>query len=95
MNDVRICREIDTRSSYTILSVARLLNLVTPELSENAAEYLASCQTYEGGVGGEEFNEAHGGYTFCAFAAICILGKENMINKRTLLVSTKFRLIHF
>ena len=39
------------------------------------AEYLLSCQTYEGGFGGEPFNEAHGGYNFCAFAALLILGR--------------------
>lgn len=35
---------------------------------------LCSCQTYEGGFGGEPCNEAHGGYTFCALAALVILG---------------------
>ena len=39
------------------------------------AEYLLSCQTYEGGFGGEPFNEAHGGYNFCALAALLILGQ--------------------
>lgn len=32
-----------------------------------------SCQTYEGGFGGEPWNEAHGGYAFCAVAALAIL----------------------
>jgi protein farnesyltransferase subunit beta len=31
-----------------------------------------SCQTWEGGFGGEPYSEAHGGYTFCAVAAIQI-----------------------
>lgn len=34
-----------------------------------------SCQTYEGGFGGEPGYEAHGGYVFCAFAALVILGR--------------------
>ena len=34
-----------------------------------------SCQTYEGGFGGEPGLEAHGGYAFCAFAALVILGR--------------------
>jgi prenyltransferase beta subunit len=36
---------------------------------------LCSCQTYEGGFGGEPGSEAHGGYVFCAFAALIILGR--------------------
>lgn len=34
-----------------------------------------SCQTYEGGFGGEPGHEAHGGYVFCAFAALVLLGR--------------------
>jgi len=37
---------------------------------------LIRCQTYEGGFGGEPGNEAHGGYAFCAFAALVILGRH-------------------
>ncbi|CAN0397406.1 unnamed protein product, partial [Discosporangium mesarthrocarpum] len=33
------------------------------------------CQTFEGGFGGEPWNEAHGGYAFCAFASLVILGQ--------------------
>lgn len=91
--------EIDTRSIYTCLAVARILNILTPgnycllvyihemtlecnfliyffhtELCEGVADYVLTCQTYEGGFGGEPFNEAHGGYNFCALAALLILG---------------------
>ena len=45
------------------------------ELCEGVADYLLACQTYEGGFGGEPFNEAHGGYNFCALAALLILGR--------------------
>ena len=44
------------------------------ELCEGVAEYLLACQTFEGGFGGEPFNEAHGGYNFCALAGLLILG---------------------
>ena len=53
--------EIDTRGTYTVLAIARIMNIMTPELVEGVAEFLLSCQTYEGGFGGEPFNEAHGG----------------------------------
>lgn len=36
---------------------------------------MIACQTFEGGFGGEPFNEAHGGYNFCALAALLILGR--------------------
>jgi protein farnesyltransferase subunit beta len=32
-------------------------------------------QSYEGGVGGEPWNEAHGGYTFCGLAALALAGR--------------------
>jgi protein farnesyltransferase subunit beta len=35
------------------------------------------CQTYEGGFGGDPGHEAHGGYVFCAFAALVILGQAS------------------
>jgi hypothetical protein len=46
-----------------------------------------SCQTYEGGFGGEPCNEAHGGYTFCALAALLILGTAQHAQLQPLQVS--------
>ncbi|CAN0040253.1 unnamed protein product [Pylaiella littoralis] len=66
--------EVDARGTYTVIAVASLLNMLTPELSEGVADFAVRCQTYEGGFGGEPWNEAHGGYTFCAFASLVILG---------------------
>eukprot|EP01116_Phalansterium_solitarium_P003521 TRINITY_DN14335_c0_g1_i1.p1 TRINITY_DN14335_c0_g1~~TRINITY_DN14335_c0_g1_i1.p1 ORF type:complete len:395 (-),score=85.55 TRINITY_DN14335_c0_g1_i1:355-1539(-) len=77
--------EIDVRASYCALSVASVLGILTPELSAGAAEFLASCQTYEGGIGGEPGNEAHGGYTFCALAALVILDSTHLIDVDRLL----------
>mmetsp|Transcript_18947 Transcript_18947/g.52877 ORF Transcript_18947/g.52877 Transcript_18947/m.52877 type:complete len:665 (-) Transcript_18947:390-2384(-) len=37
-------------------------------------DFVRACQTYEGGIGGEPFSEAHGGYTLCAVAALKLLG---------------------
>jgi len=66
--------EIDVRGTYTVVAVAALLNMLTPELAAGVAEYVMSCQSYEGGFGGEPGSEAHGGYVFCAVAALVILG---------------------
>lgn len=65
--------EIDTRGTYTVISIARILNILTPELCEGVADFVLRCQTYEGGFGGEPGNEAHGGYNFCAVASLLIL----------------------
>ncbi len=67
--------EVDVRGTYTVVAIAALLNLLTVELTDGVAEFTVSCQTYEGGFGGEPGNEAHGGYAFCAVAALQILGK--------------------
>uniref|UniRef100_A0AAZ3SHY9 Protein farnesyltransferase subunit beta n=1 Tax=Oncorhynchus tshawytscha TaxID=74940 RepID=A0AAZ3SHY9_ONCTS len=44
-----------------------------------------SCQNWEGGLGGVPGLEAHGGYTFCGMAALVILGKEHMLDLKSLL----------
>lgn len=38
------------------------------------------CQSFEGGLGGEPGNEAHGGYTFCGLAALCLLDRAQELN---------------
>ncbi|CCH42283.1 hypothetical protein BN7_1827 [Wickerhamomyces ciferrii] len=68
--------EKDTRAVYCALVIASLFDLLTPELTKGTAEWLAKCQTYEGGFGGVPYDEAHGGYTFCGAAALVILGKD-------------------
>jgi len=68
------------------LATASLVNILTPELMEGAAEFVARCQTYEGGIGGEPGNEAHGGYAFFGFAALVIMQKTDLIDLPALLV---------
>lgn len=65
--------EVDSRGTYTVIAIARILNILTEQLIDGVANYLLQCQTYEGGFGGEPGNEAHGGYNFCALAALLIL----------------------
>ena len=48
------------------------------ELFHRTDEWLLRCQTYEGGFGGTPGMEAHGGYTFCGFAALMLMGKEKL-----------------
>lgn len=68
--------ESDVRGTYTVIAISYLLHILTPELVQDVPEYIIACQTYEGGFGGEPMGtEAHGGYTFCAVAALNILRK--------------------
>ena len=68
--------EYDTRSTYCALVISSLLNVTTPQLIEGVQDWIVSCQTYEGGFAGVPHTEAHGGYTFCAFASLFLLNKE-------------------
>ncbi|KAH8814706.1 terpenoid cyclases/Protein prenyltransferase [Flagelloscypha sp. PMI_526] len=71
--------EVDTRGTYGLLCAATLLNLLTPELVENTAQWIVDCQCYEGGFSSESYlgspphGEAHGGYTFCGLAGWVML----------------------
>eukprot|EP01104_Vermistella_antarctica_P005700 TRINITY_DN1622_c0_g3_i2.p1 TRINITY_DN1622_c0_g3~~TRINITY_DN1622_c0_g3_i2.p1 ORF type:complete len:367 (-),score=29.36 TRINITY_DN1622_c0_g3_i2:950-1924(-) len=78
--------ELDIRSTYCALSIASMLNLLTPELAKNSAKYIASCQTYEGGMGGTPGAEAHGGYAFCGLAGLVLLGQTDAVDISALLV---------
>lgn len=72
--------EIDIRGSYCALNVASLVNLLTPELTENCIEFICKSQTYEGGIGPYPGKEAHNGYTFCGLAAMEILDGMSRLN---------------
>jgi len=73
--------EVDVRATYTILTITSLLNITTKDLTNGAAMYVSSCQTYEGGFGGEFMNEAHGGYTYCALGALVLLLQQPWVTK--------------
>lgn len=76
--------EVDARAAYLALSVAALMNILTPEMTRNTATWLSSCQRYEGGLSGVHNAEAHGGLAFCAVAALCILGSPTKLLKEAL-----------
>eukprot|EP01127_Copromyxa_protea_P018952 TRINITY_DN6059_c0_g1_i2.p1 TRINITY_DN6059_c0_g1~~TRINITY_DN6059_c0_g1_i2.p1 ORF type:complete len:311 (-),score=39.21 TRINITY_DN6059_c0_g1_i2:24-956(-) len=77
--------EIDVRGCYCALSVASLCNLMTPELVRGTGEWIATCQSYEGGLAGVPFGEAHGGYTFCGYAALFLANGMHLIDQAALL----------
>uniref|UniRef100_Q0VFT7 Protein farnesyltransferase subunit beta n=1 Tax=Xenopus tropicalis TaxID=8364 RepID=Q0VFT7_XENTR len=77
--------EVDVRSAYCAASVASLTNIMTTELFDGTAEWIARCQNWEGGIGGVPGMEAHGGYTFCGVAALVILQRVHLLDLRSLL----------
>jgi protein farnesyltransferase subunit beta len=71
--------EADVRATYCAVAVATGLDVATPELLAGVPEFVARCQTHEGGFAGAPGNEAHGGYTFCSLAALLLLGRTDAV----------------
>lgn len=79
--------ETDVRAVYIVLILISLFNLphdlpALPSAARAAGhttfesgvgEYIRACQSFEGGIGCNPFTEAHGAYTFCGLAALCLL----------------------
>lgn len=72
--------EVDVRVTYCVVSIASLFGILTDELTKGVVDFVVSCQTYEGGFGGEPGNEAHGGYAFCAVATLWVLKSVHRMN---------------
>ena len=74
--------EVDVRGCYCALCVCYMLRMDISRISEacSLVSFVRQCQSHEGGIGGEPGNEAHGGYTFCAFGALVIAGQENAVD---------------
>lgn len=87
--------EIDIRGVYCAAVVAKLTNIYNPEIFDNTGEWLASCQTYEGGFGAMPGLEAHGGYSFCGLASAILLNREKLIDSQAFLRWLTFRQMTF
>jgi protein farnesyltransferase subunit beta len=72
--------ESDSRSTYWGISIASLLNILTPQITAGVAEFLAGCQGYDGGFAPVPGMETHGGYGFTSVAGLSLLGELNRIN---------------
>lgn len=77
--------ETDSRATYCALVILKLLNIHDEILLEDVATWILSCQTYEGGFGSVPGSEAHGGYTFCCVASLCLLNQLRSANLSSLL----------
>jgi protein farnesyltransferase subunit beta len=80
--------EEDVRGAYCAMVVISLLNLpselptpihteagVLTTFQHGLEDYLAKCQTFEGGISGAPGNEAHGAYAFCAIACLFLMNE--------------------
>lgn len=76
--------ESDTRAVYCALCIAQIFDILDDDITKGVFDWLIECQTYEGGFSGEPGDEAHGGYTFCALAAMFILTSPDKILKSNL-----------
>ena len=72
--------ECDVRGAYIAMAVGTIADVLDEELIRGTAQWIASCQTYEGGIGSTPGEEAHGGYTFCGLAALVLLGQVELLN---------------
>uniref|UniRef100_A0A1J3DEG9 Protein farnesyltransferase subunit beta n=1 Tax=Noccaea caerulescens TaxID=107243 RepID=A0A1J3DEG9_NOCCA len=77
--------EMDVRACYTAISIASILNIMDDELTRGLGDYILSCQTYEGGIGGEPGSEAHGGYTYCGLATMILINEVDRLNLDSLM----------
>lgn len=75
------------RGVYCALVVADILNILedNSNLTRGMGDFIARCQTYEGGIACAPFGEAHGGYTFCGLAALLLLKQHDKIDLQRLL----------
>ena len=77
--------EEDIRGAYCAISVAQLTNISIPALFDNTGYWISRCQTYEGGFAARPGTEAHGGYGFCGYAALLLLGQQHKIYLKRLI----------
>lgn len=73
---------MDMRGLYCGLVCADILNLIddNEELTRGMGDFIASCQTYEGGISYAPYGEAHGGYTYCGLAAAILIGEADKLD---------------
>jgi len=75
--------EKDLRFVYCACCVSKMLDDFTFIDVNKACSFIKSTFTYEGGFGQTSYNEGHGGSTFCATAALKILGKlDEVLNQK-------------
>ncbi|KAL5716661.1 protein geranylgeranyltransferase type I [Ranunculus cassubicifolius] len=77
--------EKDLRFVYCAASICFMLNNWSGMEREKAKDYILSCQSYDGGFGLVPGSESHGGATYCAVAALRLMGfiGDNLLSETT------------
>mmetsp|Transcript_772 Transcript_772/g.1187 ORF Transcript_772/g.1187 Transcript_772/m.1187 type:complete len:345 (+) Transcript_772:28-1062(+) len=78
--------ESDMRFVYCAACICHLLNDWNGMDVELTANYIASCQNYDGAMGQAPGQESNGGGTYCAIASLQLMGKLDEIPDRELLL---------
>lgn len=76
--------ELDVRGAYCAASAATICRLDLGAIFTKTPEWIAACQTYEGGISAVPGTEAHGGYAFCGLAALRLLGDTSTFDLQAL-----------
>ncbi|KAJ4808859.1 Geranylgeranyl transferase type-1 subunit beta [Rhynchospora pubera] len=66
--------ETDLRFVYCAAAISSMLNDWSGMDREKAKDYIIKCQSYDGGFGLIPGSESHGGATYCAVAALFLMG---------------------
>lgn len=72
--------ESDLRSTYACIIVAKILNLLTPELTKNTVEFTKKCFNFDGGFGPYPGRESHAGFIYCGIGILDVLGALDEID---------------
>lgn len=73
--------EVDTRFSYSALSLLSLLNKLDLIDRVKARDFVLRCVNIDGAFGGVPGAESHAAYVFCSVGALKILGDEDLIDR--------------
>uniref|UniRef100_A0A7N0V576 Geranylgeranyl transferase type-1 subunit beta n=1 Tax=Kalanchoe fedtschenkoi TaxID=63787 RepID=A0A7N0V576_KALFE len=71
---IHIGAEMDVRFIYCAAAICSMLNDWSGMDRQRAMEYIAKCQSYDGGFGLVPGSESHGGATYCAVASLQLMG---------------------
>uniref|UniRef100_A0A8C7LV56 Protein geranylgeranyltransferase type I subunit beta n=1 Tax=Oncorhynchus mykiss TaxID=8022 RepID=A0A8C7LV56_ONCMY len=78
-------RENDLRFVYCAACICYMLDDWSGMDIKKAIDYIKRSMSYDNGIGQEAGLESHGGSTFCAVAALCLMGKlEEMFSESEL-----------
>eukprot|EP00698_Gefionella_okellyi_P001395 TRINITY_DN11340_c0_g1_i2.p1 TRINITY_DN11340_c0_g1~~TRINITY_DN11340_c0_g1_i2.p1 ORF type:complete len:324 (-),score=44.27 TRINITY_DN11340_c0_g1_i2:105-1076(-) len=78
--------ECDIRFVFCASAISAMLNDWSGMDIDNAVRFIQNSQTYDGGFAQQPGMESHGGSTYCAVAALTLMGKLDAVPRRADLV---------